>query len=528
MGGRRVAVLVTILLALVGCSVDDAQIERWKHTQRGPRKITTVLVEARYPTALRVHAARALIEMRHPNASGLDLLQAGMGSMAEADRETVVHALLPELQNMMTTAAPNPAGGSATQGPTDGQIRAKDAAYILLRGDGRNAFTNAEDRAALSAAVLDWILVDFNTRALAGAYTAEQIVQAVGPSAAERLTAAIQFTDNAIPVALQVSQLIKQVGTPAGRQGAAARVVEVASEVSSPQATDRLKASARARLQGANREITEQEVTRSAEFLRERYLVLLFQALQALEQPNGTEYLLRVAGTATAPVERRKNALAAVAGQMTSANVQALFAIATCEPQVPGPGVNVTCDLDLRNVAVDRLGETRDRSILPRLYQMFDAANGGARDNSFTLRWKLGEAILKLGGQGTLAEFMQHLSAPRPSGFAGYTFSELNGEAQALGDLTPPPRDALRAYVTPTNNVNVRVLAMLFLGIKGEARDVATLQQYASETATAVPGEGWGDFTPPLTNVGAVAARARDGLQNALRTAQSAAPAAQP
>jgi hypothetical protein len=235
---------------------------------------------------------------------------------------------------------------------------------------------------------------------------------------------------------------------------------------------------------------------------------------------------MRVAGSATTPVERRKNALAAVAGQVTAAHVPALFTIAACEPQAPGPTVTVTCDLDLRNLAVDRLGESRDRTILPRLYQMFDQANGVSRDQSFSFRWKLGEAILKLGGQGTLAEFMQHLSAPRPSGFPGYTFSELNGEAQALGDLTPPPREALRAYVTPTNNVHVRVLAMLFLGIKGEARDLATLQQYTSETATTIPGEGWDAVVPPLTNIGALASRAREGLQNALRTAQSAAPAA--
>ena len=53
-----------LLLSAAGCNVTDNDIEHWKRTQRGPRKITTVLVQSSYALPMRVHAARALIEMK--------------------------------------------------------------------------------------------------------------------------------------------------------------------------------------------------------------------------------------------------------------------------------------------------------------------------------------------------------------------------------------------------------------------------------------------------------------------------------
>ena len=60
---RRAAALAGLMYVAAGCGVNDDNIEHWKHTQRGPRKIMTVLVGTNYPQPLRVHAARALVEM---------------------------------------------------------------------------------------------------------------------------------------------------------------------------------------------------------------------------------------------------------------------------------------------------------------------------------------------------------------------------------------------------------------------------------------------------------------------------------
>jgi len=261
---------------------------------------------------------------------------------------------------------------------------------------------------------------------------------------------------------------------------------------------------------------TEPRIVSSIEALRGQYLTVLFEAIKTLAQPNGTEYLLAVARDAAAPIERRRSALAAMTGAVGAANIPALLEIYNaCPAGATGP----QCDVELRGLAVDRLGDTRSRESIPALFTLFDQANGAAADQGFTLRWKLGEAIIRLGGSGVVPDFMTHLAMPRSAPFMGYTFAEINGEAQALGDISPPPRAALRAYTAATNPQPVRLLAMLFLGIKGEAQDIALLQSFAGDT-TPVVGEAWSGDNP--STVGAVATRSKDNLQNALRAAQQA------
>lgn len=494
-----------LLLSAAGCNVTDNDIEHWKRTQRGPRKITTVLVQSSYALPMRVHAARALIEMKHPNANGLELLQAALQSMASSEREQIVHALLPELGTMLRAQ-----GSTPTQGPTDAQMRAKDAAYVIIRGDGRTSFASAEDRAALSTMVLDWLLADFNQRALAGSYTAEQVVNAIGPSSAERLTQSLTSADEAIPVSVELAKLIHGVGTPDAQSAAATRLVGVCREMEGDTVTARLRARAQQLLTQPNAPAPNPDaVARGGERLRDQYFTVLFEAVRTLGRPPGTDYLLGVGRNAAVPLARRKLALTALANSLSSQHTAGLLEVVNC---ADGP----TCDMDLRGLAVDRIGETRDRGVVPQLFTLFDNANGGVAGLAFTLRWKLGEAILRLGGPSILPEFMQHLG-PRPAPFGGYTFSEINGEAQAIGDMTPTPRDAMRAYTAASHPVAVRLLALMYLGIKGEERDLATLQSMASD-ATAVQGEGWSD--EQLGTVGAVATRAREQLQRALRAAQ--------
>ncbi len=526
--GRKAAATAAMVLVLAGCNVSDADIEHWKHTQRGPGKITTVLVEGRDEQAMRVHAARALIEMRHPNANGLELLQGAFSRMAATEREPIIHALVPELQSMLS-----PQGGASAQAPTEQAVRAKDAAYVILRGEGRVSFAGAEDKATLTAMVLDWILADFNSRALAGSYTAEQVVQAIGPSAAERLTAAIRLEQNAIPVVVEVAKLVNAVATPAGKQAAVARVVSVSQEVEGAAGEPRLREIATSLLTTAHRPTDAASVTRAVDQLRTQYLTVLFEAIRTMGQPNGTEYLLNVAANSAAPLERRKMALTAAAGAVTTAHTPRLLAIVNCGQAAPPPAARPghdpapapaapagNCDVDLRGLAVDRVGETRDRSVVPQLFALYDGANGGAADSGFMYRWKLGEAIVKLGGPSVVPEFMQHLGLPRAAPFEGFTFAEINGEAQAIGDLTPPPRDPMRGYLAASHPAQVRALAIMFLGVRGEQQDLAALQGIAAD-AMAVTGVGWSD--QQLTTIGAVARRARTTLEQSLRQGQGAA-----
>ncbi|MEI8258014.1 MAG: hypothetical protein WCJ30_20245, partial [Deltaproteobacteria bacterium] len=474
------ATAVALLAAfLVACGVTDADIDHCKHTPRGPGQIQAVLVGTRYPRRLRVHAARALIELHHPSAIGLDMLVAAFTAMAQADRQEVLHGLLHELLPLLRhqTLRADPQHIAAS-GPGEQQIRAKDAGYLLLR------FVGTADRQDLANSLLDWILADMNTRALAGQYTAEQIVNAIGSSAVDRLIQAYSSNEDAIRVAASISTLVNSVATEAGKDAAAARLVTVTREVSSPAMNARLRTTAAALLargtdmsqhlsdssmsgtdiaHGGGERVIElirylRVIEHSSmsgtfiahgggepvvELLRDHYLAkCLYAALRSLARPVGTQYLISVAADPTVLLDRRRLALAAVTGQVHATNAAALLPIALAVTDT---------DIELRGLAVDRLGEARDPGSLTQLWTLFDTTNGGEDASEYLLRWKTGEAILKIAGPTAIATFMEHLGRPRVAApnslalapgqpciaqpFAGYVYREINGYALAIGDF---------------------------------------------------------------------------------------------
>jgi hypothetical protein len=496
---RAVLAALVLTTAISGCSVTAGDIDHWKRTIRGPGKITRVLVEPKYDRALRVLAAKALIEMKHPNANGLELLTGALGIMPVPDREGIIHDLLPALRNQMRGV-----GQQQTNGPTEQMIRAKDAAYLLLR------FASEADRREISNELLSWILSDLNSRALAGQYTAEQVVQAIGAPAGQQLAESINSNEDTIRVMNNIAQLVNTVGTDAAKDAATTRMVAVCAELTSPAANARIRQSAERLVRAgaqAGATIDAARIDRATERLRDGLLAIMQQGISTLNRPAGTAYFIASAADAQAPLERRKTALAAVQGQVRREDATALLALATA----------AGTDIELRGLAVDRLGETRNADILPQLWTIFDSTNGGETNNEYVLRWKVGEAALKLGGAASVPTFVQHVGAVRatPRGqpaFEGYTFREINGFAVALGDFSVPQRDVMRQHLTSAN-VHVRALAILYLGNKGDASDAARLEALQTDQ-TAIAGPGWA--TEQLTNIGAVARRAREALRRAL------------
>jgi hypothetical protein len=77
----------------------------------------------------------------------------------------------------------------------------------------------------------------------------------------------------------------------------------------------------------------------------------------------------------------------------------------------------------------------------------------------------------------------------------------------------------MRGFLAPTHAPQVRALAVIYLGLKGEASDLPTLDALRGD-ATPMTGEGW--TAEQLGTLGAVATRAREGLNTTLRGAQNA------
>jgi|LNFM01.1.fsa_nt_gb hypothetical protein len=504
------AAIAAILLTAAGCGVSEADINHWKRTVRGPGKITAVLLGQKYPRALRVRAAQALIEMKHPNANGLELLNQALGVMAREDREAIIHDLLEPLKQQMRGQ-----GQQSAPAPTETMIRAKDAGYVLLR------HAADADRRELASELVQWVMADLNSRALAGSYTAEQLVQAVGPQAGDMIVQGINGNEDTVRVMNNIATLIQTVGSDPVKDNAVRRMVTVCDEIGGPASQQRLRQAAERLLrQGApaGTAIDGPRIDRATERLRDGLLAIMHQALAALNRPAGTAYFIRLAGTNGPPIERRKAALSAIQGHVSREDATPLLAIAT--------STTIGSDVELRGLAVDRIGETQNSTILPQLWQIFDTTNGGEANSEYVLRWKVGEAILKLGGAPIIPTFVQHLAATRavPRGqpaFEGYTFREINGYAVAIGDFAPPPREVMRQQISSTN-VHIRAMALLFLGSKGDASDAARIEALQADT-TAITGPGWS--AEQLTTLGPVARRAREALRRVLNPGPAAATA---
>jgi hypothetical protein len=499
------AAMAAILLTAAGCSVTDTDIEHWKRTVRGPRRITAVLLGQKYPKPLRIHAARALIEMKHPNVNGLELLTQALTVMSREDREGIVHELIEPLKQQLRGQGQQQTAAA----PTDPMIRAKDAGYLLLR------YTSAEDRRDLANELMAWIMTDLRSRALSGQFTAEQIVQAIGPDSSAAIIQAINGNDDVVTVMNNLAQLLLTNATDAAKDGAARRMVSVCDQLASDAETPRLRQFAEQQLRARSSQLTPERIEAAVRDVRERKLSLMHEALVTMNRPAGTEYFLRVAGTGSAPIQRRKDAMTALQGHVRREHSAALLALAT------STAADVTDEL--RGMAVDRLGETQNATVVPQLWTLFDTANGGLEGDKYVLRWKLGEAILKLGGASIIPAFMQHLSATRatPRGgtpFGGYTYAEINGYAGALAELTPTPRDLVRAHLgSPLPHV--RAVVVLFLARQGQAPDEARLGALVAD-ATPMVGPGWTEQT--LETFGKVARRAQESLGRLLRPAAAA------
>jgi hypothetical protein len=476
-----------------------------------------VLLGQKYPKPLRVQAARALIEMRHPNANGLELLSQALSVMPREDRDGIIHELLEPLRQQMRGQA----GAQTAAGPTEPMIRAKDAAYMLLR------HASEADRRALATELIQWVMADLNSRALAGQYTAEQVVQAVGPSAGDIIVQGINGNEDTVRVMTNIAGLVNTVGIDSVKDAAARRMVAVCDELASPASTPRLRQAAeRMMRQGTAQNaqtppIEASRLDRVTDRLRDGLIAIMHQALSMLNRPAGTEYFIRIAGDNATPLERRKAALSAIRGQVNQGNANALLALATSTAN--------GADIELRGLAVDRIGETQSAAVLPQLWPLFNGTNGGEANGEFTLRWKVGEAILKLGGAAIIPTFVQNLAATRAtprgqSAFEGYTFREINGYAVAIGDFAPPPRDVMRQQLNHPN-VYVRSMALLFLGIKGDASDAARIEALQADS-TAIAGPGWS--AEQLTTLGAVARRAREALRRTLTPAPTVPTTARP
>lgn len=487
---------VCLALAAFGCKVNATDVDTWKGTMKGPGKIVAVILADKYDLTLRTHAALALVQMERQDVDGVAELQHALQGLSAETRTQIVDGLAPGLEALMKSAAPA-SESEAEQGPPPGQIRAKDAAFLLISQASPAA------REQLTKAVVGWYVEDFNGRSLAGNFSAEQVVRALGAPAAAILVDALS-TELPQQALVKLSELIGQLGNEEGKAKAAQRLVAIERDMESDKFLGWLKGKIKEQITSGGAAADDAKIAKVAELNRQNFIVDgSIPAMKYLaDQKEVSDRLLEIASTSSTDqkvTDRRTRALQALEGKVGKQHMQQLLALA----------LDANNPVTVRDYAFDRVGDIRSPEAIPPMWPLVADGKDGR------LRWRAGELVLALGGASVLTEFFSKL----PGGDTEFAPEELEGYAARMGQMTPLPVDTLRAQLGSPNWWQ-RVIALKFFERKGTAADVARLSKLSGDNAEP-KGKGW----PKGQTVGKVAQAAAAALQERLKQSGTGATA---
>jgi hypothetical protein len=487
------SLLLAIALAsstLGACKVTSADVDAWKGTRKGPGKMVAVMLANKFELPLRTYAALELVEMERVDVDGVTEMQRAIQKLDHETRVKVVEGLADGLIALMTKP---PAKPSSDGLPPAYQVRAKDAAFLLVTS------ASPPVREKLTQAVVGWYTADFNGRSLSGNFSAEQVVRGLGASAARSLVDALnaQLPQQAL---VKLAELIGQLGEPASRQRAGQRLVQIEREMEGAAFLNWLKAQIVEQMTAAGAKVDNARVAKAAELNRENFISN--GALPAMkyvaDQPEVASRLIEIASLKDAKLtDRRTRALQALEGKIGQEHLDQVLALA----------LDNSNPVTVRDYAFDRVGDIRSPRALAQMWPLFQAGDDQR------LRWRAGELILAIGGPSVLSDFFAKL--PSAAGVS-YEPEELDGYAQRMAQMSPAPHDAALAELQSADWWD-NVIALDYFQRKGTESDVAVMEPL-TKNSTAVKGKRWdkGD------TVGKVAERAIAGLRERLKEAAGA------
>ncbi len=482
------AVLLLGLVTSAGCKVTSADVDTWKGTRKGPGKMVAVVMANKYDVPLRTYAALGLVEMERQDVDGVAELQHAIAKLDADTRDKIVDGLADGLIALMKKPAATDKGG---EGPVDYQVRAKDAAFLLVS----NAQPAVRDK--LTTAVVGWYTADFNGRSLAGNFSAEQVVRGLGAPAAKSLIDALsaQLPQQAL---IKLSELIGQLGDAPSKQRAGHRLVEIEREMEGPQFLAWLEGQIGEQMKSAG--ITDAaRIKKAAELNRANFIETgaLPSMKYLADQPEVSGRLLEIASFKDAKLtDRRTHALQALEGKVGAEQLDKLLALAL------DPG-NPTA---VRDYAFDRVGDTGSPKAIPAMWPLVQNADENR------LRWRAGELVLAIGGTGVLTDFFTKLPPA-----ASFEPEELDGYAQRMAQMTPAPRDVALNLLRSSNWWD-NIIGLDYFARKGTEQDVAAMTPL-THNATAVKGKHWEDDQKTVSKV---AEQAIAGLHDRVKQAAGA------
>ncbi|MET0285057.1 MAG: hypothetical protein ABW352_11320 [Polyangiales bacterium] len=463
------------MLAVGACKVGAEDIEYWKGTVKGPGKIVSVMLADKYPMELRTQAALALVDMERTDRDGTNDLQQGLTRLEDTERNEIISGMVPGLEGLMKQVDASASGSASPR-----QIRAKDAAFVLI------THAPPDVKQKLTDDVIAWYMEDFNGRSLAGNYSAEQVVRALGPAAGKELLKGMKARMPAAALVKMV-QLVGQVADANTKKEAGAKLIAIFDEMESKEFLAWVKQSVKEQAERQQAKLDAKALDKAAETNRDNFLNEgAIPAMKFLaDVPTVKKRLLSIAATPVAGdvgTTRRTHALMALEGKVDNTDLDAILKLA----------LNKDNPTTVRDYAFDRVGDIRSPDALPELQKLV-ASNEDPR-----LRWRAGELYLAIGGVSVVPDFFKLL----PSG-GEYPPEELEGYATRLGQISPAPVEQLKTQLASASWY-AKVIAVRYFERKGGAEDLKRIEKLSSDPA-ATKGPRWGS---KLKTVGDVASEA--------------------
>ncbi|HEY6880092.1 MAG TPA: hypothetical protein VI299_18840 [Polyangiales bacterium] len=449
-------------MAISACKVGAEDIEYWKGTVKGPGKIVSVMLADKYPIELRTQAALALIDMERTDRDGTNDLQQGLTRLDDEERNQLISGMVPGLEALMKQVDPSTTGSASPR-----QIRAKDAAFVLI------THAPADVKQKLTDDVIAWYMEDFNGRSLAGNYSAEQVVRALGPAAAKEIVKGMKARMPPAALAKMV-QLIGQVADANAKKEAGAKLVAITDEMEGKDFLAWIKQTVKEQAERQQAKLDAKQIEKAAENNRDNFVNEgAIPAMKWLaDVPVVKKRLLHIASTPAqgdVGTTRRSRALMALEDHVDGGDLPQILQLALSKE-------NPTA---VRDYAFDRVGDIRSPEALPELQKLV-----GSNDDP-RLRWRAGELMLAIGGAGEVQDFFARL----PSN-GDYPPEELEGYATRLGQISPAPNEFLRAQLN-SSNWYAKVIALRYFERKGGADDIKRIDGLSADKA-AVKGPRWG------------------------------------
>ena len=446
--GRLLALTLTAILALVaaGCAVSDSDVHRWETTEAGPEKLYAIVTHDKYSWPLRIEAALSLVHMRPRNgrrigieylATGYDTplgkVQGALGVLDDQSRRRIVDGIAPRLVDAITAPPPKSAAGAPQ--PPDPSIPFKDAAFALISHEPQ-LVNNDKTKAALSAALVQWVQTDFESRIdnTGQQFGVEQIMRFLGQPSARALPSIINETSTKVD---RACALVADIGDDETKSRAGQALVAIAKKIDSTGWVEQQRALVNEANAKSKVTVTPGQVSEQLRIYQEQELEKIFTDMGRVGGRPVVSYCLGYAHDHAKSDKMRTDAILALENRIdrnAAADIEVLFDI-----------VQDDANSDkVRGVALLRLGELPREMLVKRLYTLFD--------KKWQVRLDAARLLLKSISLPDVPDFLQHLPQNEKAKMAlteVITYGALVTAMDAHGG--PSPRDVLHPYFTSSN-----------------------------------------------------------------------------